>query len=250
MRKLAEIGADGIHIDKCHPLPLDFTPGRDGGPDSSAWEGTLRCIEEMLETCRAVNPDFALSVESNWDRMLSYTDVIWWAALGRRSSMKDTFPQWMPTGSVNQPFSYNVVNLLVWQGYAMLVGPGHYTTSMGDPLWRPLSTYIKEVQRIRQNLKDMLFLGERLETEAVVVGGPFAEHEDARWSTFRDSKTGKRACVLVNLSDESLEADSVALADNADGVVLMCQPFEPDQTTRFPVTIIIPPERFVVLAET
>lgn len=249
MRKLAEIGADGIHIDKCHPLPLDFNARRDGGPDSSAWEGTLRCIEETLDTCRAINPDFALSVESNWDRMLSYTDVVWWAALGHRSSMKDTFPQWMPTGAVNQPFSYNAVNLLVWQGCAMLVGPGHYTASMGDALWRPLSAYIKEVQRIRQRLKDTLFLGELLETEAATVGGPFAEHEDARWSTFRNNETGKRACVLVNLSAEPLEADSVALKDNTDAIVAVSQPFEPDQTARFPVTITIPPERFVVLAE-
>jgi hypothetical protein len=56
--------------------------------------------------------------------------------------------------------------------------------------------------------------------------------------------------VLVNLSDEPLEADSVALADNPDGIVTVCQPFEPDQTARFPVTITVPPERFVVLAET
>ena len=83
-----------------------------------------------------------------------------------------------------------------------------------------------------------------------MLGGPFAEHEDARWSTFRNSETGRRACLLVNLSDEPLEADSVALADNADGVVMVCQPFEPDQTARLPVTITIPPERFTVLAET
>ena len=249
MRKLAEIGADGVHIDKCHPLPLDFNPRRDGSPDSSPWEGTLRCIEEMLDMCRAVNPDFALSVESNWDRMLSYTDVIWWARLGERSLMKDTFPQWTPTGPVNQPFSYNVVNLLVWQGCAMLVGPGHYTASMGDPLWRSLSAYIGEVQRIRQSLKDALFLGELLETEVLTVGGPFAEHEDARWSTFRDNKTGKRACVLVNMGEEPLEAESVALADNADGEIVVCEPFEPDRTARFPMAITIPPERLVVLAE-
>jgi hypothetical protein len=203
----------------------------------------------MLDACRAINPDFALSVESRWDRMLSYTDVIWWATLDQPSSMKDTFPQWTPTGAVNQSFSYNVVNLLVWQGCAMLVGPGHYTASMGAALWRPLSAYIREVQRIRQDLKDVLFLGELLGAEAIVLGGPFFEHEDARWSVFRDVKTGLRACVLVNLSSEPLEADSVALADNADGAAVVCQPFELDRTTRFPVTITISPEQFVVLAE-
>ncbi len=249
VRKLAEIGVDGIHIDKCHPVPLDFNPRRDGSPDSSPWEGTLRCVDETLDACRAINPEFALSVESNWDRMLSYTDVVWWAALGQRSSVKDTFPQWTPTGAVNQPFSYNAVNLLVWQGCAMLVGPGHYTASMNDALWRPLSAYIKEVQRIRQCLKDTLFLGQLLEMQATAVHGPFAEHEDARWSTFRNNETGKRACVLVNLSDELLEADSVVLADNTDGAVTVCQPFEQDQTAQLPVTITVPPERLVVLAE-
>jgi len=249
MRKLAEIGADGIHIDKCHPLPLDFNPRRDGGPDTSPWEGTLRCIKETLESCHAINPEFALSAESNWDRMLTYTGVIWWARLDHRSLMKDTFPQWTPTGAVNQPFSYNAVNLLVLQGCAMLIGPGHYTASMSHSLWVPLSAYIKEIQRIRQHLKDTLFHGELLAPETTTLSGAFACHKDARWSTFRNPKTGKYACVLANLSGQPLQADSIALAHNADGAVEVYQPFEPDQMTQFPLTIMIPPERIVVIAK-
>ena len=41
-----------------------------------------------------------------------------------------------------------------------------------------------------------------------------------------------------------------ACPDNADGDLTVYQPFEPDRMDRLPATIMIPPERLVVLAET
>src|SRR5207244_757174 len=78
MRHLAEAGADGIHFDKvfAHP-PLNFNPGPGLSPDQSWYTGVLRCMEETLATCQEVQPDFGLSVESSWDRLLTYSDA-WW----------------------------------------------------------------------------------------------------------------------------------------------------------------------------
>jgi len=249
MRRLAEIGADGVHIDKCHPFGLDFNPLAEGGPDRADWEGTLRCVETMLDTCREVNPEFSLSAESAWDRILSYTDVTWWAPIDRPSLMKFTFPQWLPARAVNQPFAYNVVNEAVYRGWGLLVGPGNYTASMADPLFAPLAAYIKEVQRIRQELKDTLFLGELLDPPSVLIEGPFAGSEYARLGLFRNSETGQCACVLANLGDEPLETVFGGFDANASGCVYVYQPFEPRREVKLPFTTKMAPERFVVLVE-
>ena len=46
-KKLAEIGADGIHIDKFYPSPLNFNPRISSSPDRSPWEGTLNVVDSI-----------------------------------------------------------------------------------------------------------------------------------------------------------------------------------------------------------
>ena len=58
-KKLAEIGANGIHIDKFYPSPLNFNPRISSSPDRSPWEGTLNVVDSIGRECRAVNPNFA-----------------------------------------------------------------------------------------------------------------------------------------------------------------------------------------------
>ena len=78
-RKLARIGADGIHIDKLSwaTVRLDFNPNLPLSPDQAAWQGILSSLDEILAACRAVNPAFGLSVEGPWKSLLTYTGVTW-----------------------------------------------------------------------------------------------------------------------------------------------------------------------------
>ena len=86
-RKLAEMGADGIHIDKFFPRPLNFNPRVPLSPDQSPWEGTIRLVDRISRECRALNPDFRISFETNWDRVLQYGNATWWA--GNMSTAQD-----------------------------------------------------------------------------------------------------------------------------------------------------------------
>ena len=168
-------------------------------PDQATSVGRLLALEEILQACRAINPEFALSTESAWDRTLTYSNVAW--AWHDNSSdhvpvLKYTFPEWFPGLVVPQPFDFTPVNNAVRYGYQIFLGPGNYIApdSMAYPPMRQLSNYVREVLRILESVKDTICFGEFLDTLLVEFEGP----EEMRYSMFRNPKTGKRACVVVN----------------------------------------------------
>jgi Domain of unknown function (DUF6259) len=247
MRRLAEVGADGIHFDKVfgHP-PLNFNPGPGLSPDQSWYTGVLRCMEETLESCREVRPDFGLSVESSWDRLLTYSDA-WWQwhdMLDHVPVMKYTFPEFMPTFAVVQPWDYNNVNNAIRYGYQILVGPIRYSTSMADEQMREISAYVAEVLRIRDELKEVIFLGEFLD----VLGVSVSPHAHLKYTTHRNPRTGKRACVLVNQGMELL-ATSVAFEGRGQGQLRIYRPFEPVECGSSPLGLSVPGERLAIVVE-
>ena len=256
IRRLAEIGADGVHLDKLFAHPLDFNPLLKASPDRAMHEGILQCVEEMLGACRAINPEFCLSYENNWDRLMSHSDVCWWG--GGLSVMKEVFPQWSPTTSVNQPCSHNAVSLAVLRGHCILVGPGNYMRGMDYEPMQSVCEYIGEVSRIRRELHGVLSRGRVLDSSEepftrqepfLGLAGAFAGNANARWTVFQDTETGRRAAVLVNLGATELEATAVDFADASGVDCRVYQPFEEARSTQCPVTLTIPPERLVIVVE-
>jgi hypothetical protein len=248
MRRLAEVGADGVHLDKLVPAGLDFNWDLPTSPDRASWEGTLEGLREILEACREVNPEFCLSVESAWDRLLQYTDIawIWHSHLGvdHVPALKYAFPQWLPMTAVCQPYDYSDVNNAVRHGYQILVGPARYTASMEDEPMRPLSAYIAEVTRIREELKDTVFQGEFLDSRGSHVEGPL----ELRYNTHRNPRTGKRACIVVNFGEVTSEA-RVYFEGHGGDRARVYQPFAETRTDALPATVEIPAEQVAVVVE-
>jgi hypothetical protein len=245
MRKLAEIGADGIHYDKVGGGSLDFNPALDVSPDQAHPSGILQCAQETLDACRPIRPHFCLGVESHWDRLLSYCDAWWlWYDTDHVPVMKYTFPEFLPTFAVAQPWDYANVNRAVQCGYQILVGPVRYSASMGDEQSRPVSTYIREAIRIRDELKETIFLGEFLDDLEVDV--PAVEH--LTYKSHRHPQTGKHACVLVNHGAEPLRTQ-VAFPGNARGGARIYQPFQSVATQQLPADVTVPGERFAIVVE-
>ncbi|MFC1452905.1 DUF6259 domain-containing protein, partial [Verrucomicrobiota bacterium] len=245
MRKLAELGADGVHFDKVGGGSLDFNPGLDAGPDQAHPGGIIQCIEETLAACRDIRPGFCLGVESHWDRLLSYCDAWWlWFDGEHVPVMKYTFHEFLPTFTVAQPWDYANVNRAIQYGYQILVGPVRYSASMGDGQSRPVSAYIGEALRIREELKSIIFFGEFLDKQGVEVRG--AGH--LQYGVHRNPDTGNRACVLVNHDSGPAEA-RVAFEGNSRGGARVFQPFEEAAGSRFPAEISIAGERFAIVVE-
>ncbi len=64
----------------------------------------------------------------------------------------------MPNFAVVGCHDYNAVNSAVRYAYQILIGPIRWSTSMDDPQMPELARYIKETIRIREELKDAIFL--------------------------------------------------------------------------------------------
>ena len=248
MRKLAEIGADGLHFDKVWPYGLDFHPDLPVSPDRASTESLVEGLGEVLAACRAISPEFCLSTESHFDRTMPLALVSWtwpsnWAP-DIADPMRFVFPEWTSTLAANQPCDYNVVNNAVRNGYQLLIGPANYTATMDDPAYRPLSRYIREVLRIWGELEDTIYLGACLRDEEVRFHGP----GDTRCSGYRNRTTDRRAAVMINLAARPREVRFEGFADDAGGGLLY-QPFQDPQAVRLPLTLTIPAERLAVLLE-
>jgi hypothetical protein len=254
MRKLAEIGADGVHVDKLIPAYLDFNDGLDWPPDQANTEGCLRAMREMAAECRKVNPAFCITREGWMDRFMEIADVIWWHPTPTQAVFKAVFPEYAPTIGVTQPGDYNVVNHAVLRGWNLLIGPGHYTRGMDYAPMRDLFRYIRAVQAIRRRLHDLLSRGQFLESSeppfdrprpAVRLGGR-SDCEELQWSLFRDVRTGRRAIVLVNLGPQVRRVTSLRVA----GAAGFCRLYEPGRhpgRARLPLALRLPPERLAVV---
>jgi len=256
-KKLVEIGADGLHIDKFFQTPMDFNPRLTWtSPDRAHHEGILQFVEELMGACRAINPDFCFSYEGGWDRLMSYTDISWWGT--GEDALKAAFPQRALTIAVAQPYDYNRMNTGVLGGSHLLVGPANYTRPLDYPPMRKLLDYVAEITAIRRELFDMVSLGEKLETSEgifrraeslLATGGSFAENPNARWSIFAEQGTGRRCIILGNLGHEDLRAQDIHFNDRPAGACRFYQAFAEPREVTMPATITIPAERVVFLAE-
>jgi len=244
--KLASIGADGVHLDKMFPAGLDFNPRLPLSPDCAAWQGALDVIARVDRECRGLNPDFTLSFECNWDRVLQYGTTTWWA--GNMSAAKQVFPEVVETVGHYQPFDYAGVNNAVRLGYAVMVAPMQFTRSMDFPVWRDLSRYIGEVKAIRDDLAGAVFVGEPMDKGQVMLGGGKAS-AGLDYAVYRDPSTGKRVCIFMN----SGASDRVQRFDGFTGgtgvAVQVRRPFARGVELGLPADVPVGGERVTFVVE-
>ena len=206
--KLVEAGADGLHVDKMLSSQMNFNPRCELGPDVSMLEGAVGITQILLAESRKINPEFALSFECRWDRMLQFGNAIWW--VGNMSSVRSVFPEMVETRAITSPYDYLGVNDAVRSSEVGLLGPLNYSRSVGWAPWKGLANYIREVKRIQDHLSETVFLGEVLGHEQIRL-----EHEPqsgVEYNVFRSLETGNRACILRQLARNALPAFVAAFA--------------------------------------
>ena len=158
--RLAQIGADGVHVDKMFPAAIDYNPDIPMGPDIATWEGTILLTHEVFAACRRYQPDWAMSFECNWDRLLQFSGATWW--VGNQRITRQVFPENAETLLIASPYDYLGVNNAVREGHTVMVGPMNFCRSVGWKPWEGLAQYIKEVKRLQDSLMDTVYLGEVL----------------------------------------------------------------------------------------
>ncbi len=240
--KLVEIGADGLHIDKMFPSSMNFNPLCTASPDVSPWEGAIQLTDRIINECKKLNPSFAMSFECNWDRLLQYANAVWWG--GYMTIVKDVFPELAETVSITQPYDYMGVNNAVREGQVILLGPNNYTRSIGLTSWKHMSRYIKEVKRLQDMCSNMIFLGERLEKETVVIGRSSGESGLSVW---RDRETGKIGVVLTSVSSQDIRVQEISGKTGSHFQVYL--PFEQPHDITLPTDIKLPSQGLAFIVE-
>jgi hypothetical protein len=247
--RLADIGADGAHIDKLAwaEVKLAFNSDLHGGVDQVEWRGILDAMSEMLEACRAINPEFCFSYEGAWDRLMQYTDANWawhepWK-LDHVAIQRLVFSEWLCCLAVYQPFDFNVVSNAIRQGFQLMVAPNVFTASLGERPWGKIGEYIREALAIRNRLKSTIYLGE-FEGE---TGALLDKDDYLAYGVHLNPESGRRACVIANFSDAVKE--TVFKFDDNHSNVAVHAPFAESEFLQLPTLLSIPPERFVVVEQ-
>lgn len=242
--KLAKIGADGVHVDKVYPSAINYNPDTPMEPDTATWEGTILLSREVMAACRKHNPNWAMSFECNWDRLLEFGGCTWW--VGNQLVTRSVFPENAETLAIVNAYDYLGVNNAVRGGHHVMIAPMSFARGMD---WKPfegLNAYIRDVKRVQDELQDTVFLGEVMGREGIVTG---ALEQGVDLNVFRNRATGLRVCVLTNSSLHPREQMLAAFEGPSSGWARVHSPSQKSYELRLPSAIEIPAERIVFVEE-
>ena len=239
--KLASIGGDGVHVDKMFPTGLSFNPDSPMSPDTCTWEGAILLSKEIMAACRKRNPNWDMSFECNWDRMLQFGTATWW--VGNQLITRKIFPENAETLGLYQAYDYLGVNTAVRNGHIVMVAPLNFSRGVDWPPFVGLARYIKEVKRIRDSLQDTVFYGDILGQTGVKLIGAGVDY-----NVFKNRNTGRRVCIVTNNSREARRI-AIEFSDKHGGKARVYTPYRKARMISLPATIDVPGERIVFVEE-
>ncbi len=243
--RLASIGADGVHVDKMFPSGIDYNPDSPLSPDSATWEGAITLSKEIMAACRKLNPDWCMSFECNWDRMLQFGGATWW--VGNQLITRKVFPEHVETTSITQAYDILGVNNLVRDGHVVMLAPMSFGRGLDWAPVRGLADYVRQVKLIRDQLADAVFYGRSLGQEPVKLeGGP---PDGVAYNVWVDRRTGRRVCILTNSRMEPRALTFPGFAGAASGRVRLHVPGHKVRTLEVPAVLTVPAERVVFVEE-
>ncbi len=243
--KLASIGGDGVHVDKMFPAGIDYNPDSPMSPDTATWEGAILLTKEVMRECRKRNPDWCMSFECNWDRMLQFSGATWW--VGNQLITRKVFPEHAETLGLYQAYDYLGVNNAVRDGNIVMVAPLNFSRSLDWPPFSGLADYIKEVKRIRDSLQDTVFFGEVLgQSQVTLDGGP---PDGVAYNVFRNRQTGLRVCILTNSRMDERELTFPAFEGTSTVKARIQIPNRKPRQVTLPATVSLPAEGILFVEE-
>ncbi len=206
---LVRDGAHGFQIDKvCVGGALDFNPLNTMKPDVTLCEGLVQAIGRLYQQCLEIDPDFRMASEFGFDRLIPYFDVGYRNAHGLDiSTFRYVFPEWTSCMHVSAPRDFRSINGAILTGSVICIEPDTYQGSLDQPIYHDLAKYIQEVERIRKDLLDIIFLGkyyDGLDASVLEVVEEDDEKESVllHYRVHGNMETGQRAIVVVNDSPE------------------------------------------------
>ena len=109
----------------------------------------------------------------------------------------------------------------------MCIEPNSYQGSLDQPLYHDLAVYVKEINRIRSELTDLIFTANYFDDQGAEVNA--VESKDAAKLIFKvhgNKKTGQRAIVIVNNGSDSVNYNWTFTYKEGVKKALLYSPFE------------------------
>lgn len=245
---IARNGANGIQIDKLinSRAPwLDFNPMNKYKPDVALCQGLVEAIERVWKKCRQIDPNFSFAGEACQDRLIPYIDVYYRnAEKFEISPFRYVFPEWTSCAHVSYSQNFDAVNGAVMTGAVICYEPDWYQSSAANPRYKELSKYIKEVGRIRDELADIIFLGNYYDNQDAQIK---TTSQDVLFKVHGD-KSNRRAIVVINNSKEECSYNWKFLHRNVKQVKLY-SPFESPRFVNIDEKLKIKPAALQILVE-
>lgn len=236
LRELAVLGVDGVHLQNFFARPLDFNPSVGRTADRASWEGGIECISGILKTCREVKPDFSVTVDALWDRLLPFTRIFP-TEVGESCAMGAAFPWIRPTFTKAGEVAPDALHdALLNQGRLRII------PADGRPM-EETAGYLKAVLGVREALGHTLLHGERLGAEGLRVEG------SVTYGMFRNNSSGLRTAVLVNPGAEAIAPELGGFVEPGGKRVLLWQPSKGVRKLEFPARVNIPGRRLSMITE-
>ncbi len=253
--KLLERVKDGAHAFQLDKVvagsALDFNPLNTLKPDVALCEGLVQGMARLLEKCRAIQPDFRFASEACQDRLIPFVDVFYRnGGYFDIAPLRYVFPEWTSCFHVGTAGDFNGVNSAVVTGGVICVEPDSYQNTLGDPQYKRLGDYIREVERIRGELADTVFLGAyhdaldaRVTEVSVNKDGALPKYVPAPagalpWRVHGHRETDRRALVVANATMQDRSYFWEFLKGRVKSATVY-EPFQPVRETAAdqPVTI-------------
>ena len=219
-------GASAFQIDKVVvSTALDFNPLNTLKPDVALCDGLVKALKKNYDQCKKLNSGFCFASEARHDRMIPFINVFYRCAEGFNiSPLKYTFPEWTSCSHISQPCDYNGVNGAVMTGAVICYEPDCYQNSPDDTLYKKLSTYIREVTRIRKDLSDIIFTGLFLDNTCASVHS-LADEQSIHYKVHSDKNKNRFALIVAN--DKKAENTYTFSFENPEQVkkITLYEPF-------------------------
>jgi hypothetical protein len=244
-------GAHGFQIDKlCVGAALDFNPLNTLKPDVALAEGLVQAIARLEQSCKTIDPDFCMASEFAYDRLLPFFPVGYRGSSGNNiSTFRYLFPEWTSCQHISRPQDFNGINQAVRTGQVICMEPESYQGSLQQPLYRGLAKYIKEVERIRNELHDLIFYAryfDNLGAEVTLIKG--REGDTLPFSVHGHFNKDRRAMVVLNDSQEAKKYRWTFTHKNVRQALLF-QPFAPTRLIAPAEALEINPEGLHIIVE-
>jgi hypothetical protein len=246
---LADLGADGVQIDKLicgEPFNLDFNPAVDGHPMSGSHRALVDVIREISERLHAREPEAWVALESAWDRVLPYGEVLYCRFFGQDHLpvTEVTFPEVKATCCVCGQFDHGLINKSIRYGHVIaLEGDYLWGTSADVPAIVP---YLREVLRLRRGLLQNLWWATIVEPSFARVQADPALRVGAFEAWDEQPDTGTRHSLVLH-HYEPMPIDAVVGLEAPYRRAVVHRPFAEPVEHVAPFTVTVARDEVVVL---